>query len=557
MGYINEERIAYFTEKLLANDKKIRDELKDVLSKNSMYKRYLNLAYGNQRIGSVSATSSNVNFGLPISGEFDLQDGNYYILAEIEFSTLNTDAKLALNYYECGESYTRYIATEKVVSVKSSDTKAIISGNFTFNHINYNKVKFSIFATDYSSDISLSYTVTKLLLIEKQDLDGVLENQTMSEYINLLEYPEKSITKESLSDELLDIIFKKEEPKEIDVVEPIFDLFKDYSNREVKIVIVGDSTSDGDSGPSAGLYNRLKYHCKSGELLDGATIIDRGSNGTTLQWFLSHSGLLEDCKTLDADLYVFSYGINDVRQGGRTKEELKADIVTAVNGLLENEKSHVLLRIPNSLGTDDTSETYITPYTSAQDYTDILWSAYMELKNKWNRDRVAIIDMQTLVFGRTCKPSADNTLMMDVLHPSTDYGQVYIADVIANAIGKKEKLNKFIVNMLSLTNDKPYEQYPLALDDSSKYKLVLEKKQIGVTATYFGLGDCTKSELTSVASKGDIVRFGNITAIEFNPTSYNTDDAKRKVVCNQNLSALDTTTIYNKVETIRIYKKIV
>ena len=83
--------------------------------------------------------------------------------------------------------------------------------------------------------------MTKLLLVEKQDLDGILENQTMSEYINLLEYPEKSITKESLSDELLDIIFKKEEPKEIDVVEPIFDLFKDYNNREVKIVIIGDS----------------------------------------------------------------------------------------------------------------------------------------------------------------------------------------------------------------------------------------------------------------------------------------------------------------------------
>ena len=258
MQVVTKNHLADFTEKLLTNDKKVLDDVKDELSKNSMYKRYLNLAYGNQRTGSVSVTSSNVNFGLPISGEFDLQDGNYYVLAEIEFSSLNTDVKLALNYCECGGSYTRYLATEKPVSVKSSDTKAIISGNFTFNHINYNRVKFSAFATDYSSDISLSYTVTKLLLVEKQDLDGVLENQTMSEYINLLEYPEKSITKESLSDELLDSIFKKEEPKEIDVVEPIFDLFKDYNNREVKIVIVGDSTSDGDSGPSAGLYNRTK-----------------------------------------------------------------------------------------------------------------------------------------------------------------------------------------------------------------------------------------------------------------------------------------------------------
>ena len=538
--------------------------LKSDLSKISDINIYENYGYNKKRT-SINISTSNINNGIPLSnGAFNVPNGNVFFYCELNATTLTSfdTTKARLYYIEYTGSYKRYIIDGAKFEVKNN--KIIVNANYNFTSVNTNNCEFRIYMTSHESDLAIIGNVEKLFVLQTSDNLSEICGSSITEeniatyelnYGKITDAIEKNkITREMFTDEMYNKLLNKES-NEISLNEPLFNLFKPYGNRKIKIDIIGDSTSDGDAGPSAGLYNQLKIHQKSGGLLDGATIIDRGSNGSTSTWFIEN--LLQTCVDDNADLYVISYGINDVRLGQSSIESLTTNLKTIVNRLLENEKAHILLRVPNSLGTDDTSEQYIQPYTSAQEYTDILWNTYQGLSGVWSCDRVAIIDMQTLIFGRTCKPSATNDLMMDVLHPSTDLGQKYIADVIAESVGSVEKMDKRISDIVETTNSKPWEVYPLCLDDTTKYKLILVKGNLGITNTYYGFRDITKSEFLDVYQSGDIVRFGNIFATEINPTSYNEDAANRKLVINQNLplTTNEINDIYDRVDYFKVYRR--
>lgn len=302
---------------------------------------------------------------------------------------------------------------------------------------------------------------------------------------------------------------------------PLFNLFK-FGNRNIVIDIVGDSTSDGDGGPSGYIYERLGYHSKSGELLEGAIINDRGSNGSQIYWFLT-SDVYKQCINDNADLYIICYGLNDIRLGARTKEEIKTDLITVVNKFLESEKSHVLLRVPNSYSyTSDFSK------EKAQEYSTILHEIYLEISNLWSKDRVQLFDTQKLIFGTECVALEDNELLKDDTHPNAE-GQRIIADFIAELCGEYEKPQKRYCKLLENKYEKPYLNYPLFLDYYKKSKVTFKNIIFGyLTKSFFILYDITKEEFN--INNGDIIRFGNILCKEYNGENIITHQNKNCIV---------------------------
>ena len=245
-------------------------------------------------------------------------------------------------------------------------------------------------------------------------------------------------------------------------------------DRNKKICFIGDSTTDGPAGAAQFLYECFnRYHLNSGDNLEGVTIVDKGSSGNTCYNFINNIPTekgIDACISEQADLYVFCYGINDVRLGATTKEQLKSYISTAVERLLTETNAYILLRVPNSLLKDDpTNANYIQPLSNSQLYTDIMWEAYMELKHKW--ERVDVIDIQTLIFGRTVLNKVDNPYMGDSLHPNKE-GFYRIARCIADYIGITPKLRTDLREIAKL-NNKPYTLYPKILE-TKDYEMICE-----------------------------------------------------------------------------------
>ena len=338
--------------------------------------------------------------------------GKYYIFAKIKIVTHTSDAYVHLYVQQANFN-------SDLVKVDGSG-EYFLDGHFS---IDQQAEGLSSVRIDFNQgDSSRSVDVESLFIVKDSNriISAIKNDNTDREKVCsfVLEqeyYPINMATKEDID------TLKKEfltEP------EPLFDFVKDYRNRNYSICLIGDSTSDGKAGPAIGIYTALSQQQKSGELLDGVQVIDRGSNGSTAEAYIgsysSNSGSLYNAIQDNADIYVVCLGINDVRQGLCTKETLKERISFIVNEILSKTKGRVILRTPNSLGNDDVSEQYIKPYTSAQKYTDILWEAYDELKNVWSCTRVRSLDMQTLIFGRKSVPSDTNFLMGDVLHPSSN-----------------------------------------------------------------------------------------------------------------------------------------
>lgn len=291
-------------------------------------------------------------------------------------------------------------------------------------------------------------------------------------------------------------------------------------DRNKKICFIGDSTTDGKAGVAQFLYECLnRYHINSGDNLDGVTLVDKGSSGNTCYNFIrDENGTkgIKACVDEQADLYVFCYGINDVRLGNTTKEQLKEYISIAIERLLKETNAYILLRVPNSLLADDPSNNnWIQPLEKAQEYTDIMWEAYMELKNKWAR--VDIIDMQTLIFGRTVLNKVDNPYMNDNLHPNSD-GMYRIARCIADYIGITPKIRTDLVKIATKENpDKPYLIYPKILE-SIDYELICEGYFVAMGSNYldFAINPTTAKNLVK---KGDIIKIGDKLAYDLtNPT---------------------------------------
>lgn len=221
----------------------------------------------------------------------------------------------------------------------------------------------------------------------------------------------------------------------------INDFYKGDKNGE-QIVMIGDSTTE----VSTVMYSRFAQHQLLGGLIEGAIVLNRGSNGNTLNKFVN--GLSTNSYNINsvitelgatADAFVICYGINDIRGGidspGRTADEIKSDMVILLDRLLSETNAYILLRTPNTfLSTDPTVGGYLDDIANAQKYTDELYNIYESFRGY--DKRVDVIDLQSLIFGRECRPY--NPLVKDTLHPSDD-GYRATADEISFHISTRNK----------------------------------------------------------------------------------------------------------------------
>lgn len=221
----------------------------------------------------------------------------------------------------------------------------------------------------------------------------------------------------------------------------------------VKIVFIGDSTSDSATEAVA-LQNSLQnLHAGPGGQLEGmstSNIIMRGVNGVTRATYFSTSSYLNTLIADNPDLVIYSLGINDVRTGATTESQLAAGITSDVTWLRTNlPNTDIVLRIPNSFTTDDVSANgFVVPNSSAQAYTDTIRNAYHSLAGVW--PHVVVWNSQDAIFGRTCRTKANaQRLMKDQLHPSKGYGYPLIAEVLADLIGHEKAARYGAVSMMT------------------------------------------------------------------------------------------------------------
>ena len=236
------------------------------------------------------------------------------------------------------------------------------------------------------------------------------------------------------------------------------------------ICFVGDSTT----ASAAALFQEFNnFYTKEGEGLYGIVpILNYGENGASLSAFLTNivtHGITATVAT-QADLYVISYGINDVRLGQTTEDQLVSLLRDAVDRIRTGApKADIVLRMPNSLLSSDVGGyAYVQPNSSAQAYSTILRNAYLRLENQWSN--VVVLDTQDSVFGRDSLPSS--TYMADQLHPSAT-GYVLLAKVLVDVIGPKQPFDPKLADAArKLKPSAPYSVYPRAVEDPKYYELV-------------------------------------------------------------------------------------
>jgi lysophospholipase L1-like esterase len=208
-----------------------------------------------------------------------------------------------------------------------------------------------------------------------------------------------------------------------------------HSTKSGKLIdFVGDSTTEA----AQGLYDQLaKSYVVPGGLLEGARIRNRGSSGNTLHHFVNqidaNGNTLDQVIQDQADLYIVSYGINDIRES--SPAQIKADLTLAVDKLLKETQGGVLLRIPNPfLSVNRWSYIHLDQIeVNAQRYTDQLRDVYLSFKHY--DPRVDILDIPELVFG--CQVRPEHPFMQDTIHPN-EAGYRAIADAVAQKISGQE-----------------------------------------------------------------------------------------------------------------------
>lgn len=283
-------------------------------------------------------------------------------------------------------------------------------------------------------------------------------------------------------------------------------------NRNKKVTTIGDSTADPITGAQYIWSEMTSFYTGSGDVLEGITFTHRGANGNTLQNFLANTPAgkgIEDVIADQADLYIFTYGINDVRLGATTQQQLIDRLDTAVQRLLKETKGYILLRVPNSFLSDDPGNTgWLTPLSSAQAYTDLIWNAYMSFKGKYSR--VDVLDMQSLVFGRTCNTLANSPLMADILHPSVE-GYRRIGRAIAGFVGIATPIREELIKKAITDNvTKPYLIYPKYLESRPDlYEVVAQGYLVGMGSTYLDF-DFSPSLAPNVIKGGYIIKIGDV-----------------------------------------------
>ena len=283
-------------------------------------------------------------------------------------------------------------------------------------------------------------------------------------------------------------------------------------NQNKKIVFVGDSTTDVASS----IYSEIKkYYLGSGDKLSGVTednLINMGSNGNTLANFINNipSGKgIDDVIALKPDLIIFCYGINDVRLGNTTLERLIELHDNAITRLLEETNAYILLRTPHTLCSDSPNG-YISPSNSGQAYSDILWNCYESFRGKY--PKTDVLDLQTIIFGRTSRTVAENSLMADELHANNN-GQAYEGTVIAEFIGEKPSKD-----MYKDRRTTSYLDYPKKLENNPLYEKICEGYFLNMGTNYLDFA-LDKSHMNKI-QKGDIVKIGDELAYDFTGNVY-------------------------------------
>jgi len=202
--------------------------------------------------------------------------------------------------------------------------------------------------------------------------------------------------------------------------------------RGKKIVLVGDSTTDFAYGLNRVLTN---YYARAGRELEGASVLNYGVNGQTLAtWQADTTSRYGSTSTAaqNADLYVLSYGINDVRLGAMSEDTLVTNLSTAVDTLRANGTSTVLLRMPPTFTTTDTGALgFVSPNGSAQAYSTLLRNAYIRTAAAKG---CALLDTQALVYGLTSKSDTQSPYMLNQIHPN-DAGNTAVAVELVKMIG--------------------------------------------------------------------------------------------------------------------------
>ena len=250
---------------------------------------------------------------------------------------------------------------------------------------------------------------------------------------------------------------------------------------DVMVQFAGDSTTSN----ATQLFRELG---NSGALPATCNYNNSGSNGYRLQDALLNTnsipyplvggnGILQRLGAAPCVL-VLCYGINDMRQGLKTRAELvsmiDATIHATLNGtvagatytsplgagtaftwpatIAANPDARIILWGPNSLTTDGNGSNYVTltgrfatGYTvaqAAQAITDDLREAYEEFR--YDPRIFALLQKQEIPqFGRVCKTVTESGVMTDILHPNAR-GQVLsarqIAPVLREAIASSRKM---------------------------------------------------------------------------------------------------------------------
>lgn len=254
-----------------------------------------------------------------------------------------------------------------------------------------------------------------------------------------------------------------------------------------KICFVGDSTTSN----ATMLFKELNdFYTKEGEALYGVrSILNFGENGASLPYFLSDGVAHGLTATIaeQADLYVISYGINDVRLGETTESQLVNRLTSTVNSIRAGvPNADIVLRMPNSLlSADINGYGFVRPNNNAQTYSTLLRNAYKRLENQW--DNVVVLDTQDRVFGFVSAPSSIN--MVDQLHPSSE-GYVLLAGLLVDLIGQKQPYDTAQADSArQLRPSTPYTLYPRAVEDPNYYSLVatgrwVSSSKVGETNGY-------------------------------------------------------------------------
>jgi lysophospholipase L1-like esterase len=265
----------------------------------------------------------------------------------------------------------------------------------------------------------------------------------------------------------------------VPATEPTASLSHWFTNGLVgkKICMVGDSTTSN----ATALFNEFNdFYTKEGEALYGVgSILNFGENGATLQVYLSDGVAHGITATIaaQADLYIVSYGINDVRLGQTTEDQLVSRLISAVDDIRAGAPdADIVLRMPNSfLSSDINGYGFVQPNSNAQAYSTLLRNAYLRLAHQWNN--VVVLDTQSIIFGITSLPVS--VYMDNQLHPSSA-GYVALAKALVDVIGDKQPYDPNLAATALATNPlAPYSVYPRVVEDPAYYDLVATGRWVG------------------------------------------------------------------------------